>query len=63
MNFIRVSLNPNYFNQNITNTNVLKNLQLILECNEGGHFLDNHVQGLNLKNERVFEEEIMKHLV
>ena len=27
----------------------------------GRHLLDNHGQGLNLKNERVFEEEIQKH--
>ena len=27
----------------------------------GRHFLDNHGQGLNLKNEDIFEENVMKH--
>ena len=27
----------------------------------GRHFLENHCQGLNLKNEDIFEENIMKH--
>ena len=27
----------------------------------GRHFLENHGQGVNLKNENVFEENIMKH--
>ena len=27
----------------------------------GRHFLDNHGQGLNLKNEDIFEQNVMQH--
>ena len=28
---------------------------------EGRHFLDNHGQGLNLKDDKTFKKEIMQH--